>query len=140
MIRRHFALSTLLVWAGAPLTFRKPLVYQMKNGTKEMVAGSYRVAEGRVHFALGKGFKQNAMSDAAVQFINGPCASSGGKRRQSWCSSCRAKDIRRLGSERLPQCCSDSHSQLAIRVVLYLARFIERHHRTGLGVKCRPFG
>ena len=39
---------------GAPLRFRKPVVYQM-NGSKKMpVAGSYELAGGRVHFALGK--------------------------------------------------------------------------------------
>ncbi len=44
----------LLTLAGAPLTFRKPVVYQLKNGKKEMIAGAYRVADGRVQFTLGK--------------------------------------------------------------------------------------
>ena len=39
---------------GAPLTFRNPVVYQMKGGKKELIAGRYRFVDGRVQFALGK--------------------------------------------------------------------------------------
>ena len=39
---------------GAPLTFRKPVVYQTIAGKKEMIAGSYKLSGDRVHFALGK--------------------------------------------------------------------------------------
>jgi hypothetical protein len=39
---------------GAPLRFRKPVVYQMNGSKKKPVAGSYKLAGGRVHFALGK--------------------------------------------------------------------------------------
>ena len=46
--------NLLLTLAGAPLTFCKPVVYQLKNGKKEMIAGAYRVADGRVQFTLGK--------------------------------------------------------------------------------------
>jgi hypothetical protein len=39
---------------GPPLRFRKPVVYQMNGSKKRQVAGSYELAGGRVHFALGK--------------------------------------------------------------------------------------
>jgi hypothetical protein len=46
--------SLVLTLDGAPLSFRKPVVYQMNGGKKEPVAGSYQLAGGRVQFALGK--------------------------------------------------------------------------------------
>ena len=39
---------------GAPLTFRKPVVYQTLAGKKEMIAGNYKLSGDRVRFALGK--------------------------------------------------------------------------------------
>jgi hypothetical protein len=39
---------------GAPLRFRKPVVYQTIEGKKEMIAGNYKLSGGRVQFALGK--------------------------------------------------------------------------------------
>src|SRR5258708_4986030 len=46
--------SLVLTLDGAPLSFRKPVVYQMNGGKKEPVAGSYQLVGGRVQFALGK--------------------------------------------------------------------------------------
>jgi uncharacterized protein (TIGR03437 family) len=39
---------------GAPLTFRKPVVYQTVAGKKKMIAGNYKLSGDRVQFALGK--------------------------------------------------------------------------------------
>ena len=39
---------------GAPLSFRKPTVYQMIDGKRQTIAGGYRVTGDRVQFALGK--------------------------------------------------------------------------------------
>jgi len=44
----------MLTLDGAPLTFRKPVVYQTIAGKKEMIAGKYKLSGGRVQFALGK--------------------------------------------------------------------------------------
>ncbi len=38
---------------GAPLRFRKPVVYQIDGGRKKMVRGRYQLAGGRVRFKLG---------------------------------------------------------------------------------------
>jgi len=38
---------------GAPLTFRKPVVYQTIAGKKEMIEGTYKLSGDRVQFALG---------------------------------------------------------------------------------------
>ena len=38
---------------GAPLRFRKPIVYQIEGGRKKMVRGRYQLAGGRVRFKLG---------------------------------------------------------------------------------------
>jgi hypothetical protein len=38
---------------GAPLRFRKPVVYQIDGGKKKIVQGSYELAGGRVQFKLG---------------------------------------------------------------------------------------
>jgi uncharacterized protein (TIGR03437 family) len=46
--------SLALTVNGAPLSFRKPAVYQTIAGKKEMIAGDYRVSGNRVRFALGK--------------------------------------------------------------------------------------
>ncbi len=45
--------SLQLTLDGAPLTFRKPVVYQTIAGKKNMIAGHYKLSGGRVHFALG---------------------------------------------------------------------------------------
>jgi len=44
----------VLTLDGAPLTFRKPVVYQTIAGKKEMIAGNYKLSGDRVQFALGK--------------------------------------------------------------------------------------
>jgi hypothetical protein len=44
----------VLTLDGAPLTFRKPVVYQTIAGKQEMIAGNYKLSGGRVQFALGK--------------------------------------------------------------------------------------
>jgi uncharacterized protein (TIGR03437 family) len=44
----------VLTLDGAPLIFRKPLVYQTIEGKKEMIAGNYKLSGDRVQFALGK--------------------------------------------------------------------------------------
>jgi uncharacterized protein (TIGR03437 family) len=44
----------VLTLDGAPLTLRKPVVYQTIAGKKEMVAGNYKVSGDRVQFTLGK--------------------------------------------------------------------------------------
>ena len=46
--------SLLLTLAGAPLTFRRPVVYQTIAGKKKMIAGRYKLSGDRVQFALGK--------------------------------------------------------------------------------------
>ncbi len=46
--------SLALTVDGAPLNFRKPTVYQTIDGTRETVAGGYRLSGNRVRFALGK--------------------------------------------------------------------------------------
>jgi hypothetical protein len=46
--------SLMLTLDGAPLAFRKPVVYQTIAGKKDMIAGNYRVSGDRVQFALGK--------------------------------------------------------------------------------------
>ena len=40
--------------AGEQFSFRKPVVYQMDNGRKQFVDGSYRLRGNRVQFKLGK--------------------------------------------------------------------------------------
>jgi hypothetical protein len=40
--------------AGGRLSFRKPVVYQMSGGKRELVAGSFRLHGNRVQFKLGK--------------------------------------------------------------------------------------
>ena len=40
--------------AGGRLSFRRPVVYQMSGGKRELVAGSYRLRGNRVQFELGK--------------------------------------------------------------------------------------
>ena len=44
----------VLTLDGAPLTFRKPVVYQTIAGKKKMIAGNYKLSGDRVQFALGK--------------------------------------------------------------------------------------
>jgi hypothetical protein len=39
---------------GAPLTLRKPVVYQTVAGRKQMITANYRLSGGQVQFALGK--------------------------------------------------------------------------------------
>jgi uncharacterized protein (TIGR03437 family) len=46
--------SLVLTMDGAPLTFRKPVVWQTVAGRKRIVAGSYKLSGNRVRFALGK--------------------------------------------------------------------------------------
>jgi uncharacterized protein (TIGR03437 family) len=46
--------SLQLTVEGAPLIFRKPSVYQMIDGKRETIAGSYRLTARRVQFELGK--------------------------------------------------------------------------------------
>ena len=46
--------SLLLTLDGAPLTFRKPVVYQTIAGKKNMIAGHYKLSGSRVRFALGR--------------------------------------------------------------------------------------
>jgi uncharacterized protein (TIGR03437 family) len=49
---------------GAPLIFRKPVVYQVNpkmGGQKEVVAGSYRLTGDRVQFTLGKYDRSRAL-------------------------------------------------------------------------------
>jgi hypothetical protein len=38
---------------GAPLRFRKPVVYQIEGGNKKIIRGGYQIAFGRVQFKLG---------------------------------------------------------------------------------------
>ncbi len=44
----------LLTLDGAPLTFRKPVVYQTVAGEKKAIEGNYKLSGDRVQFALGK--------------------------------------------------------------------------------------
>src|ERR1017187_6494328 len=44
----------VLMLDGAPLTFRKPMVYQTIAGKKEMIEGNYKLSGDRVRFALGE--------------------------------------------------------------------------------------
>ena len=44
----------VLMLDGAPLTFRKPVVYQTIAGKKEMIVANYKLSGGRVQFTLGK--------------------------------------------------------------------------------------
>jgi uncharacterized protein (TIGR03437 family) len=44
----------VLTLDGAPLTFRKPVVYQTIAGTRETIAGNYKLSGDRVQFALGQ--------------------------------------------------------------------------------------
>ncbi len=44
----------LLTLDGAPITLRKPVVYQTIAGEKEMIEGNYKLSGDRVQFALGK--------------------------------------------------------------------------------------
>jgi uncharacterized protein (TIGR03437 family) len=46
--------SLMLTLDGAPLAFRKPVVYQTIAGRKKMIAGNYKLSGDRVQFALGK--------------------------------------------------------------------------------------
>jgi uncharacterized protein (TIGR03437 family) len=46
--------SLMLTLDGAPLAFRKPVVYQTIAGKKKMIAGNYKLSGDRVQFALGK--------------------------------------------------------------------------------------
>ena len=46
--------SLLLTLDGAPLTFRKPVIYQSIAGRKKMIAGRYKLSGSRVQFALGR--------------------------------------------------------------------------------------
>jgi len=46
--------SLVLTLNGAPLTFRKPLVYQLVAGRKQIIAGNYEISGDRIHFALGQ--------------------------------------------------------------------------------------
>jgi uncharacterized protein (TIGR03437 family) len=46
--------SLVLMIDGAPLTFRKPVVYQTIAGKKELIAGNYELSGERVQFSLGK--------------------------------------------------------------------------------------
>jgi uncharacterized protein (TIGR03437 family) len=46
--------SLVLTLDGAPLRFRKPMVYQTIAGKKETIAASYKLSGDRVQFALGK--------------------------------------------------------------------------------------
>jgi uncharacterized protein (TIGR03437 family) len=46
--------SLMLTLDGAPLAFRKPVVYQTIAGKKKMIEGDYKLAGDRVQFTLGK--------------------------------------------------------------------------------------
>ncbi len=46
--------SLVLTLDGAPLTFRKPTVYQTIAGERKTIAGEYRLKGDRVEFALGE--------------------------------------------------------------------------------------
>ena len=46
--------SLVLMIDGAPLTFRKPVVYQTIAGKKVLIAGNYELSGERVQFSLGK--------------------------------------------------------------------------------------
>ena len=46
--------NLVLTLDGAPLTFRKPVVYQTIDGKKKMIAADYKLSGDRVQFALGK--------------------------------------------------------------------------------------
>jgi len=51
----------VLTLDGAPLTFRKPVVYQTIAGKKERIAGNYKLSGDRVQFALGKYDRSRAL-------------------------------------------------------------------------------
>jgi uncharacterized protein (TIGR03437 family) len=46
--------SLMLTLDGAPLAFRKPVVYQTIAGKMKMIAGNYKLSGDHVQFALGK--------------------------------------------------------------------------------------
>jgi uncharacterized protein (TIGR03437 family) len=46
--------SLMFTLDGAPLAFRKPVIYQTIAGKKKMIAGNYKLSGDRVQFALGK--------------------------------------------------------------------------------------
>ena len=46
--------SLALTLNGAPLTLRKPVIYQTIAGTRKMIAGNYKLSGHRVEFVLGK--------------------------------------------------------------------------------------
>lgn len=53
--------SLLLTLNGAPLALRKPVIYQSIDGTKKMIAGSYKLSGHRVEFVLGKYDKDRSL-------------------------------------------------------------------------------
>jgi len=53
--------SLLLTLNGAPLTFRKPVIYQTIAGQKKMITGHYKLSGSRVQFALGKYNRSRAL-------------------------------------------------------------------------------
>jgi uncharacterized protein (TIGR03437 family) len=62
--------ALMLTLDGAPLTFRKPVVYQMMAGKKEMVAANYKLSGSRVQFALGKyDHKRSLVIDPVLSYL-----------------------------------------------------------------------
>jgi hypothetical protein len=62
--------SMVLTLDGAPLSFGTPVVYQMNGAKKELVACSYKLAGGRVQFALGKYDHRRALAiDPVLSYL-----------------------------------------------------------------------
>ena len=62
--------SLLLTVDGAPLTFRKPVIYQTIAGKKKRIAGRYKLSGSRVQFALGKyDHKRDLVIDPVLSYL-----------------------------------------------------------------------
>ena len=83
-----------LVLDSAPLTFRKPVIYQNINGKKELIAGEYTLTGDRVQFALGPyDHSQPLVIDPVLDYLTYLGGAGGGQNTvigysQTQCAQC----------------------------------------------------